>query len=315
MYIGIDLGGTNIAAALVNKDGVIAKRAVIPTSGDGGAKTVVDGLVQVCQTLTKNEVPPLSIGIGVPGMVNNETGDVVFTPNLPLSGVNITSELKEKYRCPVYLGNDANCAALGETVAGGAKGAGDVVFITLGTGIGGGIVLGGRLHTGVNGAAGELGHMVVETGGRACGCGRHGCWETYASASGLIRTTKETLKTNENSLLWELCEGEAAKINGRAIFDAYRAGDRAAKLAVEQYVAHLAAGIVNIINILEPEMFCVGGGLSNAWDCLAEPLQAKVDAEKYTRSSLQSKQTRIVKAELGNDAGIIGAAFLFNGMN
>ena len=312
MYIGIDLGGTNIAAALVDKNGVILKRAGVPTGTDGGAKNVTDRIQSVCETLTENEASPISIGVGVPGTVNDETGEVIFTPNLPLSGVNIAGELKKKYECPVHIGNDANCAALGETVAGGAKGARDVVFITLGTGVGGGIILNRRLHTGVNGAAGELGHMVIIAGGRACGCGRKGCWERYASASGLIETANEFMKTHSDSKLWELCGGESEKVNGRTVFDAYRTGDRVAKLTVEQYVEHLATGIVDIINILEPELFCVGGGISNAWDCLSEPLKAAVDAEKYTRFSLQSPQTSIVKAALGNDAGIIGAAFLGN---
>ena len=310
MYIGIDLGGTNVAAALVDENGAIVKRAGIPTAAGGGAKTVIDGLLRVCETLIEGETAPLSIGIGVPGTVNEESGEVLFTPNLPLSGVNIARDLHDKYGCPVCLGNDANCAALGETIAGCAKGAQDVVFITLGTGIGGGIILNGRLHTGVNGAAGELGHMVIIAGGRECGCGRKGCWERYASASGLNRTAGEFMQTHPDSLLWELSDGVPANVNGHLLFDAFRAGDRAAQMTVELYIEHLAAGIVNIINILEPEMFCIGGGLSNAWDCFAEPLALAVNAEKYTRTSKESPQTRIVKAKLGNDAGIIGAAML-----
>ena len=310
MYIGIDLGGTNIAAAVVDKKGAIIKRAGVPTSGERGADAVIEGLLRVCDMLMENGEQPLSIGIGVPGIVNSEAGEVVFTPNLPLSGVNIVSKLKEKHRCPIYLGNDANCAALGETIAGGAKGAKDVVFITLGTGIGGGIIVGGKLVTGINGAAGELGHMVIEEGGRKCGCGRLGCWETYASASGIKETAIDAMKKHEGSLLWELCDGQTAMIEGRLIFEAYRAGDELAKLIVEWYVARLATGIVSIINILQPEMFCIGGGISNAWDCLETPLVAAVEAEIITRFSKKSPQTRIVKATLGNDAGIIGAALL-----
>ena len=312
MYIGIDLGGTNIAAAVVDECGMITRRTGTPTAADRGAKAVIEGLLSVCSTLTEAGAAPLSIGIGVPGMVDNETGDVIYTPNLPLSGVNITRDLRSKYGCPVYLGNDANCAALGETVAGGAKGARDVVFITLGTGVGGGIVLDGHLHTGVNDTAGELGHMVIIAGGRACGCGRKGCWEMYASATGLAITAHEFMGNHADSLLWELCRGESERVDGRIVFKAYRAGDCAAQLTVGLYIEHLAAGIVNIINILEPELFCIGGGISNEWDCFAERLQAAVDAEKYTRSSPESPQTRIVKAELGNDAGIIGAAMLGN---
>jgi len=311
MYIGIDLGGTNIAAAIVDAGGEITKRAGLPTNANGGARSVTDGLAHVCKELIGDSAEePLSIGIGVPGAVNDAAGVVVFTPNLPLSGINITRELQERFKCQIRLGNDANCAALGEVVAGGAKGAQDVVFITLGTGVGGGVVLNGRLHTGVNGAAGELGHTVIIAGGRTCGCGRKGCWETYASASGLIRTATEIMGTRLDSLMWELCGGIVEKINGRTVFDAFRAGDDAAQITVGQYIEHLAVGIANIINILEPEMFCIGGGISNAWDCLEGPLQAAVDAEKFSRFSMQMPQTKIVRAQLGNDAGIIGAAAL-----
>ena len=310
MQIGIDLGGTNIAAAVVDEAGTIIKRAGKPTAADRGAETVIERLLSVCESLTEGGAALQSIGIGVPGSVNDETGEVVFTPNLPLSGVNIAKELRKKFSCPVHLGNDANCAALGETVAGGAKGARDVVFITLGTGVGGGIILGGRLYTGINGAAGELGHMSIIAGGRECGCGRKGCWERYASASGFIRTANEFMNNYSDSLLWQLCGGTEEQLDGRLIFEAFRAGDHAARLTVELYVEHLAAGIVNIINMLEPEMFCIGGGISNEWDCFEKPLIAAVDAEKFTRFSKHSQQTRIVRAELGNDAGIIGAAML-----
>jgi len=311
MHIGIDLGGTNIAAAFVDKDGVITKRASISANAAGGPYAVIDGLMRVCEVLLADTAEaPSSIGIGVPGTVNDGAGEVVFTPNLPFHNINVTQGLKNKYKCPVHLGNDANCAALGETVAGGAKGAQDVAFITLGTGIGGGIILGGRLFTGLSGAASELGHMVIVAGGRKCGCGRHGCWERYASASGLIGTAIEFMKEHEDSLLWDHCGGLAENINGKAVFDAFRAGDPAAILTVGKYTEHLAAGIVNIINIIEPEMICVGGGISNSWDCLSEQLQSLVDAEKFFRFSLHAPQTKIVRAQLGNDAGIIGAAFL-----
>ena len=312
MRIGIDLGGTNIAAAIVDKDGSITKRASIPSNAGGGPDAVIGGLMKVCETLLSGEKEaPLSIGIGVPGSVNDEAGEVVFTPNLPFKHINITRELHERFGCPIRLGNDANCAALGETVAGGARGAKDVVFITLGTGLGGGIIWDGRLHTGISGAASELGHMVVLTGGRECGCGRRGCWERYASATGLTMTAVEYMDAHKDSIMWELCGGVAEKLDGRSVFDAFRKGDHAAKLAVGKYVEHLASGIVNIINVIEPEMICVGGGISSAWDCLAEPIEKIVDAEKYFRfSSARTPQTKIVQAELGNDAGIIGAAML-----
>jgi len=311
MYIGIDLGGTNIGAALVDENGKIVKRTSIHADTSGGAKTVIDGLLIVCDNLLDDTpTTPLSIGIGVPGTVNDEMGVVVFTPNLPLRSVNATQGLYEKYGCPIRLGNDANCAALGETVAGGAKGAQDVVFITLGTGLGGGIIQGGRLITGLSGAASELGHMVINIGGHKCGCGRYGCWETYASASGLIRTAIEIMGRHQGSLLWRLCNGLTETVDGRMVFDAFRSDDRAAQIIVEQYIEYLAIGFVNLVNMLEPDMICVGGGISNAWDCLAEPLTKLVNSDKYFRFSPKAPQTRIVKAELGNDAGIIGAAML-----
>ena len=310
MYIGIDLGGTNIAAALVDESGVIVERASIPTDKSGGAKSVTAGLFSVCEELTRGKSAPRSIGIGIPGTVNDKTGEIVFTPNLPIGGVNIAAPMREKFGCEIHLDNDANCAALGEVVAGGAKGARDVVFITLGTGVGGGILIGGNLYSGINGAAGELGHMVIIAGGRDCGCGRKGCWERYASASGLNRTAVEFMRTHEESSLWELCGGDFDMINGKIVFDAYRANDAAARLIVDRYVEHLAIGVVNLINIFSPELFCVGGGISSAWDCISGPLQTAVDAEKYTRFSTHSPQTLITKAQLGNDAGIIGAAML-----
>ncbi|MDR2590128.1 MAG: ROK family protein, partial [Oscillospiraceae bacterium] len=245
-----------------------------------------------------------------PGMVRDDIGMVVFTPNLPLKDVYMTKELKKMYDCPVILGNDANCATLGEVVSGSAKGAKNAVMITLGTGLGGGIIVDRKLLTGVSGAGGEVGHMVIKEGGRKCGCGRLGCWETYASASGLVKTAHEFMEKDPDSLMWELCVGLIERVDGRTVFDAYRADDPTAILTVGKYVEHLAIGIVNLINILDTEIFCVGGGVSNAWDCLEEPLKAAVELEKFVRFSEQNQETKLVKATLGNDAGIIGAAML-----
>ena len=311
MYVGVDLGGTKIAAAIVSENGDIIKRVNMPTKATEGPDAVVNGVITACESLLEDEtIVPTSIGIGVPGQVRDDIGMVVFTPNLPLKGVYMTKELNKKYDCPVRLGNDANCAALGEVVSGGAKGSKDVVMITLGTGLGGGIIIGGKLHTGLSGAAGELGHMVIIAGGRECGCGRRGCWEAYASAQGLKKTALEYMVKHSDSLMWDLCVGMVERLDGRTVFEAYRAADPAAILAVNQYTEHLAIGIVNIINILEPEVLCVGGGVSNAWDCLEDPLIAAVELERFTRFSTDTPQTKIVKASLGNDAGIIGAAML-----
>ena len=311
MYIGIDLGGTNTAAALVDDEGKITERVSIPTDIRGGATGVINGLLAACgDLLCVTGEKPRSVGIGIPGTINSETGEVVFTPNLPLAGVNIKNKIREKYDFPVYIGNDANCAALGESVAGGMKGARNAVLITLGTGLGGGLISNGRLHTGLSGAAGELGHMVIIAGGRKCGCGRSGCWETYSSATGLYRTAREFMEKHSDSRLWELCGGNPDRVDGRMVFGAFRDGDRAACLIVERYIEHLAVGMVSVINILDPDIFCIGGGISGAWDCLHDPLQATVNAEKCGFFSPSAPQTQIVKATLGNDAGIIGAAML-----
>jgi len=311
MYIGIDLGGTNIAAALVSVDGVIVKRSGTPSNAAKGAEAVIAGILQTFGDLQSGgSGAPEAIGLGVPGTVDSEKGEIIFTPNLPLSGVNITGEIRKKYNYPIHLGNDANCAALGETVAGGAKNAKNVVFITLGTGIGGGVVIDGRLYTGASGAGCELGHMGIIAGGRACKCGRRGCWETYASATGLVLTAVECMEKDAGSALWDLCGGNTAKLSGKIIFDAFRAGDSTALQIVETYARHLAEGIINLINIFEPEMVCVGGGISNAWDCLEGLISKVVETDAFYRFLPREQQTRIVKAQLGNDAGIIGAAML-----
>lgn len=311
MYVGIDLGGSKIAAAIVNEEGEILKRVHTPTGARDGEEAVVSNLIQACDTLLEDaDSQPQSIGIGVPGSVRDETGTVVFTPNLPLRNVDVTSYLRKKYGCDVFLGNDANCAALGEVVAGSCKGAKNVVMITLGTGLGGSLIINGKLLIGLSGAAGEIGHMVIMSGGRKCNCGRLGCWETYASATGLVNTALEFMEKNPESLMWELCVGLTERVDGRTVFDAYRADDTTAILIVNKYVEHLAIGIVNMMNILEPEIICVGGGVSNAWDCMEEPLTAAVEVEKFTRFSADVPRTKLVKAMLGNEAGIIGAAML-----
>lgn len=313
-FIGIDLGGTNIAAALVDENGKISTKVSIPTRANEGTQVVLDGLLKVVDMIfDESGIKPSdvkSVGIGVPGMMNVDTGVVYFSPNIPINNTDITSHIKAKYGLPVYINNDANCAALGEVAAGGAKGTQEAIFVTLGTGVGGGIVTGGKVYSGFNGVAGEIGHVVIKAGGRQCGCGRKGCWEAYASASGLILTTKEIMEKNKDSKMWEIVGGDLSKVNGRTAFDAMRAGDKAGQEAVDAYIQDLAYGVVDMINIFEPEVVCIGGGISNEGETLLVPLRKAVDAEKYTAKSDAVPQTKITKALLGNDAGIVGAALL-----
>jgi glucokinase len=209
---------------------------------------------------------------------------------------------------PVYLDNDANCAALGEALAGSGKGVDSFVAITLGTGVGSGIVINGKIVSGVNDAAGELGHMVIHVDGLQCNCGRRGCWEKYASATALVEQTREAMEERPDSVLWQLAGGSLAGVNGKTSFDAWRMNDPTGTFLVERYLRYLAIGLGNIINALQPAIICIGGGIGHEKENLLQPLRELVRLERY---SIYAKvQTQLVSAVLGNDAGIVGAAAL-----
>ena len=314
MYnIGIDLGGTNIAAGLVNENCEIIKKASIPTRPQRESEEIVKDMGALCCRLVEEadlsweEVA--SVGIAAPGAVNPETGVISYSCNLPFVNYCITEALK-RY-CPakkVYLENDANAAALGEAMGGAAKGAPIAMMITLGTGVGGGVVFNGKIYSGFNFAGAELGHMVIEVDGPPCSCGRRGCWEAYSSATGLIRMTKDKLSSCSDTVMWKFCEGDPNRASARHAFDAMRQGDKAGTEVVETYIKYLACGITNMINIFQPNVLCIGGGVCNEGDYLLKPLIEIVEREQYTRD--QAIKTKICIAKLGNDAGIIGAASL-----
>lgn len=313
MYrIGIDLGGTNIAAGLVTEDGTLVKKISVPTNSNENAKAITEKMAKVsleliaARGIEENDVS--SIGIGFPGAVDAEKGICVLTPNLPFENTDVRSIFRNLTKIPVRLNNDANCAALGEVIAGAAKKSGIAIAVTLGTGVGGGIVINGEIFCGFNFAGGELGHMVTHKNGRKCNCGRKGCFETYASATALINDTKEAAKANPDSAIWDICGGDIDKINGKTVFDAMQAGDAAAKNVFENYIDELALGIINYINIFQPEVIILGGGIANQKENLLKPLREKVFKESYGAEFLP--RTRIECAVLGNDAGIIGAAML-----
>lgn len=311
MKIGVDLGGTTTAAALVDDNGRISEHLVIPSDSEGGSPAIVDGIINLClELIDKSKEKVVSVGIGVPGHVNEKTSEVLFAPNLPINGLKIADAVKEKIGIPIYVGNDANCAAMGELVAGSLRGTELGVFVILGTGVGGGVIINGKPLSGKSGAGGELGHMVIAAEGRECGCGRLGCWEAYSNSAGLAATANEIASNYPESQIWQFCNGEISRKKGKEIFNAYRCGDYAARLIIERYISHLAIGVTNIISIFEPEIIAFGGGISNAWDCLESGLIAAIDAEKKTWFSDKIAKTRIVKAILGDEAGIIGAANL-----
>ena len=312
MYsIGIDLGGTNIVSAVVNDKYEIVASAKTPTNSPRSAQEIFDDIARVSfeavekAGLTMKDIE--SVGMGTPGTVNGE-GVIEFANNLVFNNVPAKQMLIDRLGVEkVYIENDANCAALGEAYAGVGNGAKDFVAVTLGTGVGSGVIVDGKIVNGVNFAGGECGHMVIMVDGEQCTCGRKGCWEAYASATALIRQTKEAMEENPDSVMHQLA-AEEGKVSGRTAFDAMRKGDIAGIKVVDQYIKDVACGLINLVNALQPEIICVGGGICNEGDTLMKPLQRFVQAERY---SIYSKiQTKIVKAQLGNDAGVIGAAIL-----
>ncbi|MCI8477845.1 MAG: ROK family protein [Oscillospiraceae bacterium] len=309
-YLGIDLGGINIAAAVVDEAGKILGRYSRPTP-KAPAVQVADEMARAARAaveqagLTLEQIA--SLGVGSPGAIDPTEGTVLYWCNLDFEHVPLGKLLEDRLRLPVYLENDANAAALGEYAAGAGKDSTSMVAITLGTGIGGGAVLNGKLYTGFNYAGMEVGHFVLEYHGRPCNCGRRGCFEAYCSATALIRQTRAAMEAHPDSLLWTAA-GSLDAVEGRTAFAAQAQGDPAARSVVEEYQQYLACGIASLINIFQPEVFCVGGGVANAGETLLAPVRAMVAQEDYARNN--PRQTRIVRAALGNDAGLIGAALL-----
>ena len=314
MYtIGIDLGGTNIVASVVDDDYNIIGTSKTPTNSPRSADEIFDDIADVCEEsvktagLTMEDID--SVGMGTPGTVNQD-GVIEFANNLAFNNVPARTMLAKRINKPeekVFIENDANCAALGEAYAGCGNGAKDFVAVTLGTGVGSGVIIGGKIVNGVNYAGGECGHMVIVVDGEQCSCGRKGCWEAYASATALIRQTKKAMEEYPDSLMHKLAK-EEGKVSGRTAFDAMRLGDIAGIKVVDDYIKYVACGLINIVNALQPEIICIGGSICNEGETLMKPLRRFVQSERY---SIHSKiQTKIVKAELGNDAGVIGAALL-----
>ena len=299
MYdIGIDVGGTNLKAGLVDEDGRILNTCRCPlhfTTPEDLARDLAGLARQVMGSLPEDQIR--SVGIGIPGAVEGD--QILFTANIPMRDVPFGVLFRRYFEKPVYLANDADCAAAGEYLFGCGKGTRDFVIVTLGTGVGGGMILGGKLHTG-SCCAGEVGHMVIETGGAPCSCGRRGCWESYCSATGLIRMTREALASGKSCL-------QGRELNGERIFSAAQAGDPLARQVVDTYCRYLALGLTNLCNILGPQVIAIGGGVADApEELLLKPVAQMVLSSCYSRHVGHHPQ--VVKATLGNDAGILGAA-------
>ena len=313
VYIGVDLGGTNIKAGVTDSEGTMLSQASIPTDYPRSAKSICDDIAALsCRVLKEagfSWEQAAGIGIASPGTVNPRTGVVMYWSNLDWKNVPVKKYIEESLptSLPIYLENDANAAAFGEFYAGSAKGADSVVVITIGTGLGGGAIINSKILNGHFYGGGEFGHMVIEHGGRLCTCGRRGCFEAYSSATGLINFTREELKRSPESLMHKLVL-KSGKVSGKTAFDAMKQGDEAGARVVDWFIDYLACGIANIINMLQPEVLSIGGGVCNEGDALLIPLRKKISGEVYGGPNLPNTEVRI--CTLGNNAGIIGAAMM-----
>ena len=310
-YIGIDLGGTFIKFGAVDESGNVLKKQKIPTPAGCGYAATVSAMAEAVKGLVADTGMPESVGVGCPGVIDGERGTVVTGGNLGWENKPLAEDLSAATEIPVTVCNDANAAAYGEYVSGAGKEYRSVVLITLGTGVGSGIIFGGKLFTGELGAGAELGHEVIRTDGEPCSCGRRGCFEAYASASALVRRTKTDMTRHPESVMWELCNGDAENADGRTAFDGMRHGDETAEKVVEGYLDDLAEGIANIVNAFRPQAVLIGGGISAEGETLTKPLQEKVNARILGHG--RYAPVTIKAASLGNDAGLVGAALLSSG--
>lgn len=312
IIVGIDLGGTAIKIGIVNREYEIIAQTSIPTEAVRPYEQVIADMGKAAMTLLAENGYELGeclgAGVGSPGIVDSEKGVVLYSNNIRWDHVPLAKELKKHFPVPIYTNNDANCAALGEVVKGAARGYQNVVFLTLGTGVGGGIVIGGKIFEGSHPGGTELGHIHNGSEGRKCTCGRYDCLETYASASALIEDAKKIAKQHPESLLWELCGYNLDSMNAKMPFDAAAAEDYCGNVLIGNYIRHLADGITDIANIFRPDIIVLGGGVCAQGEKLTRPLNEYLKQNCFGASVTYVPQAVI--AENGNNAGIIGAASL-----
>lgn len=314
MYsIGVDLGGTNIVVGLIDKEHKIVSKVVRPTKKERTSEAIVEEIAAMCkEIITINSLKKKDIsyiGVGSPGICDSKEKVIRSSANLNFSNVNIEKEMKKYLDYEIYLSNDANCAAYGEFMEGAGKLVRSTVVITLGTGVGGGVITNGVILEGSTFSGGELGHMVINVDGRQCNCGRKGCMEAYCSATALAEIANEVAKINKNCLLNKLNDGDAKNTTAKMVFDAFDKGDKYIKVVVEDFYKNLAQSILNYINIFDPEVIIIGGGVSGRGDRLIEPVIKLIKLGMYGKEELK---TKIKISELGNDAGLIGAGLLNN---
>lgn len=309
-YLGIDLGGTNIVVGLVDDTGHILVKESIKTKAPRSPESICDDIAVLCKKILAGKgLSPQTVkwaGLGSPGVIHNNV--IVYASNLEFHDVPLGKILEERLGIPVHLENDANAAAYGELMAGVGVGYRSLIMLTIGTGIGGGIVADEKIWSGFNGAAGELGHIVVHSGGKVCSCGKVGCLEAYCSANALKKATRKAMEQDKDSVMWQLVGGDLSRISAKTAFDAMRQEDDTGKKLVDEYIFYLSLGVSNAINLFQPEIFCLGGGVSREGETILVPLRKLVIEQTYLKKDEQ--RPRIVSAMLGGDAGLIGAAML-----
>lgn len=297
---------------MVNEKYEIVSNAVVKTNLPRPAEEIADGICEAVDIALKNAGIGMddvnTVGIGTPGSADRKTGKVLYSNNLGFRNTPLGQMLKDRLGKDIYVENDANAAAFGEYLAGGGKGYENVVVITLGTGVGGGVIIDGKIYTGFNFCGAELGHTVIEYNGRSCTCGRKGCFEAYSSATALITATKKAMEGNRDSKLWDIAGG-IDKVDGKTAFDGMRAGDKTAVGVVNEYIEYLGCGLTNMVNIFQPQILLIGGGICKEGENLTKPLREIIARDSYCIDEALLPKLDICR--LGNDAGIIGAAFLF----
>lgn len=309
-YIGIDVGGTNIKAGLANEDGQIVFRKMIPTGADRTGADVAEDIGKLARDVWKESGKDLSeidsIGIGIPGACDEKNGAVLYTANIDFMQFPLREVVQKYIPLPVHLANDANCAALGE-YTGLSEKPSDMLLITLGTGIGGGIIIGGKIYEGAHGIAGEVGHIRLVPGGEVCGCGRRGCWEMYASVTALVRDTRKYIEENPSSAMAAYVEGDPSRASGKTAFALAKCGDADGKKIVDTWISYVAEGVTDLVNTFNPALVLIGGAISREGETILAPVREKVYRDMY-KSHVPFPEIRAAK--MGNDAGLIGAAFL-----
>lgn len=307
-FAGIDLGGTFVKLGIVDENGKILARNKFPTGKERPNDEVIRDMANGITAMEKdNNLKTTAVGIGIPGITDSENATVVFADNLGWKNVEIGKKLSSLLDKPVFACNDASAAALGEYFCGTSKNYLNSALITLGTGVGSGFIINGKLYEGFKSAGGEFGHTVIKVNGEKCACGRKGCFEAYASTSALIRQTEKALNKDEKkeSLLWKLTNNDLTTLNGVTIEKAVSLGDKLAKRVWNKYASYVSEGVINLANILRPEIILIGGGISGAGELLLKPIRRKVN--RTLKDSVKYAPIKIETASLLNDAGLLGA--------